>query len=211
MFFFARRSMDARTEILEKAITWFYQNGVKDLTENRISDHLGLQEQIFPGLFRDKEDLVRQAIEHNLNATDVFPEEVMVQALNPVEEVILMFKCCADHVKDIHPGFFIQLQYLYPSAWNIYQRHLQINYYYQFYDLLNKGIRQKFFRHDINLEIVTKVLIEQLNVMHNTHLFPKHRYNMGEVFRNIFLYYIRGICTEIGAKSTDAFFSKHNG
>ena len=201
--------MDVRTEILEKAIGWFYQNGVKDLSENRICDNLEIERTIFPQLFRDKDDLVRQAVEHDLNAVNVFPEEVLATAQNPVEAIILMFKCCAEHVKDVHPGFFIQLQYLYPAAWNIYQRHLQINYYYQFYDLLNEGIRQKYFRHDINLEIVTKVLIEQLNVMHNTHLFPRHRYNMGEVFRNIFQNYLNGISTKAGNQIVTDFFSEN--
>jgi AcrR family transcriptional regulator len=201
--------MNAKIEILEKAMTWFQQNGVKDLTEPKIAEHLALDENLFQQYFRDKEDLVRQAIEHDLSSKDVFPQEIISQAKNPVEEVILMFKCCADSVKDVHPGFFIQIQYLYPSAWNIYQRHLQINYYYQLYDLLNEGIRQKLFRHDINLEIVTKVLIEQLNVMHNTHLFPKHRYNMGEVFRSIFQYYLQGICTEKGSHIAEEFFSSN--
>lgn len=202
--------MNAKTEILKKAITWFHQNGVKDLTEPKIVAHLQLEVSQFQEYFRDKEDLVRQAIEYDLGTSNVFPEEIIARAQNPVEEVILMFQCCANHVKDVHPGFFIQIQYLYPTAWNIYQRHLQINYYYQFYDLLNEGIRQKLFRHDINLEIVTKVLIEQLNVMHNTHLFPKHRYNMDEVFRSIFLYYIQGICTEAGRHIAEDFFSSGN-
>jgi len=202
--------MNGKTEILEKAIAWFYQHGVKDLTEARISEFLSPEKPLFPEVFRDKEDLVLQAIEHNLNTLDVFPEHIISQANNPVEEIILMFKCCADQVQNVHPGFFIQLQYLFPSAWNIYQRHLQINYYYQFYDLLNEGIGQKMFRHDINLEIVTKLLIEQLNVMHNTHLFPKHRYNLGEVFRSIYLYYLKGISTEKGGQIAENFFSDHN-
>jgi hypothetical protein len=199
--------MSTKTEILEKGIAWFYENGVKDLTEARIKEVVQSEDTIFPELFRDKDDFVRQAIEQDLNGKSVFPPGLLATAQNPVEEIILRFKCCADHVKDVHPGFFIQLQYLYPSAWTIYQRHVQINYYYQFYDLLNEGIRQKLFRNDINLEIVTKVLIEQLNVMHNTHLFPKHRYNMGEVFRSIFLYYVYGICTERGRHIAEDFFS----
>jgi AcrR family transcriptional regulator len=202
--------MNAKTEILEKAITWFHQNGVKDFTESKLAAQIEVEENLLQELFRDKEDLVRQAVEYDLSSTDVFPQEVIARAHNPVEEVILMFQCCANHVKDVHPGFFIQIQYLYPTAWNIYQRHLQINYYYQFYDLLNEGIRQKLFRHDINLEIVTKVLIEQLNVMHNTHLFPKHRYNMDEVFRSIFLYYLQGICTQKGSAIAEDFFSGNN-
>ena len=202
--------MNDKREILEKAIAWFYESGVKDLTEIKIQEHLNFPFPLFPELFRDKEDLVLQAIEHNLNTLDVFPQHILALATNPVEEIILMFKCCADQVENVHPGFFIQIQYLYPTAWNIYQRHLQINYYYQFYDLINEGIRQKLFRNDINLEIVTKLLIEQLNVMHNTHLFPKHRFNMGEVFRSIFLYYLKGISTEKGGQIAENFFSEHN-
>ncbi len=202
--------MNDKKEILERAISWFYQEGVKDLTEARIAEQLNIRGPLFPELFRDKEDLVLQAIEHSLNTIDVFPEHIIKLATNPVEEIILMFKCCADQVEHVHPAFFIQIQYLYPSAWNIYQRHLQINYYYQFYDLINEGIVQKLFRHDINLEIVTKLLIEQLNVMHNTHLFPKHRFNLGEVFRSIFLYYLKGISTEAGGQIAENFFSDHN-
>ena len=202
--------MNDKREILEKAIAWFYESGVKDLTENKIQEQLNLPFPLFPELFRDKEDLLLQAIEHHLNTLDVFPQHVLSLASNPVEEILLMFKCCADQVENVHPGFFIQIQYLYPSAWNIYQRHLQINYYYQFYDLLNEGIKQKLFRHDINLEIVTKLLIEQLNVMHNPNLFPKHRFNLNEVFRSIFLYYLKGISTEKGGHIAENFFSDHN-
>lgn len=201
--------MDRKTEIMVKALAWFQTNGVKDLTERKIVELAALPDDTFPALFRDKEDLLRQSVEHHLDNYDIFPRAVLEQATNPIEEIILMFKCCADHVKDVHPGYFIQIQYLYPAIWNTYLRHSQINYYYQFYDLINEGIIQDLFRKDINIEIVTKVLIEQLNVMHNTHLFPKHRYNMGEVFRTIFLYYLKGICTEKGRQISDRFFSDH--
>lgn len=199
--------MEFKTEIMEKALTWFQKNGVKDLTERKLVEQLELPHDTFPAIFRDKEDLLRQSVEYNLDHSEVFPQDVLARATNPIEEIILMFKCCADQVKDVHPGYFIQIQYLYPSVWNTYLRHSQITYYYQFYDLINEGIQQNLFRKDINIEIVTKVLIEQLNVMHNTHLFPKHRYNMGEVFRSIFLYYLKGICTEKGGHIADEFFS----
>src|SRR5690349_11576332 len=98
--------MNDKREILDKAIAWFYESGVKDLTETKIQEYLDFPFPLFPTLFRDKEDLVLQAIEHNLNTLDVFPQQVLALATNPVEEIILMFKCCAGQVEHVHPGFF---------------------------------------------------------------------------------------------------------
>ena len=62
----------------------------------------------------------------------------------------------------------------------------------QLQQLLNDEIRNRLFRSDINIQLVTKALMEQINLP----VFPPDRFNMAEVFRNIFLYYIRGICTD---------------
>ena len=42
--------------------------------------------------------------------------------------------------------------------------------------------------------------MEQLNLLLNPQVFPPGRFNIAEVFRSIFLYYIRGICTDEGAR-----------
>ena len=44
--------------------------------------------------------------------------------------------------------------------------------------------------------------------MLNSHIFPPDRYNMSEVFRSIFLYYIRGICTDKGARIAAGHFAR---
>ncbi|MBU6119692.1 hypothetical protein [Hymenobacter siberiensis] len=51
-------------------------------------------------------------------------------------------------------------------------------------------------------------MLEQLNVMLNPQVFPPDRYNMREVFRSIFLYYIRGICTDDGARIAAEHFAR---
>ena len=42
----------------------------------------------------------------------------------------------------------------------------------------------------------------------NPQVFPPDRYNMREVFRSIFLYYIRGICTDEGARIAAEHFAQ---
>lgn len=74
--------------------------------------------------------------------------------------------------------------------------------------LLNDGIRSRLFRSDINIQLVTKILLEQVTLMLNPQVFPPDRYNMSEVFRSIFLYYIRGICTDEGARIAAEHFAR---
>jgi hypothetical protein len=69
---------------------------------------------------------------------------------------------------------------------------------------------QGYFRKDINLQLVTKIILEQFNLIINPHVFPPDRYDMGEVFRSIYLYYVRGLCTDKGSKLAEEYFSKSN-
>ena len=74
----------------------------------------------------------------------------------------------------------------------------------QLQQLLNDEIRNRLFRSDINIQLVTKALMEQINLP----VFPPDRFNMAEVFRSIFLYYIRGICTDERPRIAAEYFAR---
>lgn len=104
--------------------------------------------------------------------------------------------------------FYADLQTNFPEAWAATMNHLATYSAPQLQQLLNDGVRTRLFRSDINLNLVTKVLMEQLNMLLNPAVFPPERYNMSEVFRSIFLYYIRGLCTDEGARISAEHFAR---
>jgi len=197
-----------REQLFKEAMHFFYKEGVRNVTEQKIIAQFNIEEAYFFQHFRDKEDFLRQAVDFELDDQKKQDAVIHEAAANVVEEIILLFRHYTKQLLHINSGFFVQVQHLYPQIWRAYTRHMQMHGYYQFYDLINAGIQQHFFHRSINLEIVTKAMIEQINVMHNTHLFPKHRYNMGEVFRGIFFYYLKGISTEKGSPLVDQAFAK---
>jgi len=196
-----------RAELFKAAMQLFYKGGVRNITEQKIIEQFNLTEKDFFEHFRDKEDFLRQAVDFDLEGKKKEDADIHQTAGNLIEEIILLFRHYTKQLISINSSYFVQIQHLYPQIWRTYTRHTQMHGYYQFYDLINLGIQQGFFHRSINIEIVTKAMIEQINVMHNTHLFPKHRYNMGEVFRSIFLYYLKGICTEKGSQLADQVFA----
>ena len=107
------------------------------------------------------------------------------------------------------PGtYYGALQTSFPLTWHAVTEHLNSYSAPQLQQLLNDRIRSWLFRSNINIQLVTKILIEQLDVMLNPQVFPPDRYNMREVFRSIFLYYIRGICTNEGARIAAEHFAR---
>ena len=103
---------------------------------------------------------------------------------------------------------YVDLQTGFPQTWNAIMEHLNTYSAPQLQQLLNDGIRSRLFCSDINIQLVTRILIERLNMMLNPQVFPPDRYNMREVFRSIFLYYIRGICTDEGARIAAGHFAR---
>ncbi|WP_181309005.1 TetR/AcrR family transcriptional regulator [Rufibacter sp. XAAS-G3-1] len=196
-----------KDELLRTALRSFSANGVKDLTERRLMQEFGLSVEEFHLSFTDKEDFLRQAVELYLAEQKEVQSTFLQEGSHSIAKLMQVIKHHITLLLQINPDFFIQIQYLYPRIWTLYLRHAQMHSYYLFYDLLNTGIQQQLFRPDLNIEVVTKVLLEQINILLNHALFPPHRYNMAEVFRGIFLYYLKGISTEKGNKELENFFA----
>lgn len=96
----------------------------------------------------------------------------------------------------------------FPAAWQLLQDHLAIYSTPQLHQLLNEGILQGLFRSDINIRLVTIILIQQVNIVITPGIFPAGSFQVAEIFRSIFLYYIRGLCTEQGARLAAEHFAR---
>lgn len=88
------------------------------------------------------------------------------------------------------------------------QDHLAIYSTPQLHQLLNEGILQGLFRSDINIRLVTIIIIQQVNIAITPGIFPAGSFQAAEIFRSIFLYYIRGLCTEQGARLAAEHFAR---
>lgn len=93
------------------------------------------------------------------------------------------------------------------TTWELLQEHLATYSTPQLQQLLNEGIRQRLFRSDINIRLVTIILVQQLNIVLTPTIFPP-TVSAAEIFRSVFLYYIRGLCTPEGAQQAAEHFAR---
>ena len=157
--------------------------------------------------YGDRPALVHQVMQADIERQKREHAQIFNQYPTAVERLYALIQIGLRDMTDISPRFIADLQQ-YPPTWDMMMQHLHEYSAPQTQQLLNEGIRQKLFRSDINIQLVSKILIEQLNMLINPQIFPPERYNMAEVFRSIFLYYIRGLCTDEGARIAANHFSR---
>ncbi|WP_078010739.1 TetR/AcrR family transcriptional regulator [Hymenobacter sp. CRA2] len=202
-------SLTLRDTLLEEARQLFMRNGIESQSLEQITAALDISPVTFREMFHDKADLVMQVTQHDIERQKREHAELFERVPNPVGRLLGLLEMGIRDLQQVTaPTYFTDLIQHYPEAWEAGQQHLMTYSHPQLQSLLNDGVRQKFMRGDINIGLVSKIIIEQLNMMLNEQIFPSSRYNIAEVFRSVYLYYIRGLCTEDGIQAAAAHFSR---
>jgi len=195
--------------ILEEVHHIFKNEGIDTYSDDEIIRKLSIQHSTFKDLFSGKAELVLEAVKHNLEGREKTHNQVLTTITNPVEGIMYLLQDGISYIKEMNPRYIVDMQMYYPEVWKIFIGHINSHYFYQISEILNAGIMQGFFRKDINLKLVSKIIIEQIAMLLNPTVFPGDQYDLVEVFRSIFLYYLRGLCTETGSRMVENLFSKY--
>lgn len=198
-----------RDTLLTEARDLFLRAGIESQSPEQLLAALDISPATFREMFRDKDDLVMQVTLHDIERQKREHAELFKQVPNPVGRLLALLEMgIRDLRKVTAPSYFTDLMQHYPAAWEVGQQHLATYSLPQLHGLLNDGVVQKLLRGDINIGLVSKIIIEQLNMMLNEQIFPSSRYNLAEVFRSVYLYYFRGLCTDEGIQAASTYFAR---
>ena len=185
----------------------FKRDGVEVHTDEDLIKLLDIRQSTFKELFSSREDMVKQVTLFDIEQQKQEQVQLLSKAANPVEEIMMILLDGIKRIREINPVFIADMQ-SYPEAWQLSLQYVSDNNQHVNAEILNRGILQGYFRKDINLHLVTKIILEQFLMMINPVVFPPDKYDLSEVFRSIYLYYVRGICTDTGGKLAEAYFTK---
>jgi AcrR family transcriptional regulator len=193
---------------LEAAMPVFHQHGLHTASDAALAAALNTTVPNLTAQFPSRELLVHHAILADMERQKREHVELYAQYPSAVERLYGLLQLGLRDLAAVPGQFYADLQTGFPQTWDAAMENMNSYSAPQLQQLLNDGIRNRLFRSDINIQLVTKILVEQINMMLNPLTFPPDRYNMREVFRSIFLYYIRGICTDDGARIAAEHFAR---
>src|SRR5882757_2711970 len=178
----------------------FLTAGIKSVTMDDIAKHLGMSKKTIYHFFSDKNDLVRALVNKKMADDECQIIKIIEESTNVIEEMINMMKCSEEIFSRINPIVIHDLQKYHPEAWAIFQNFKADFLVKTLEDLLTKGIAQGFIRPELDVKILAKMRVNQVEMGFNQSIFPVAQFSTWKVQYQLLEHFNYGICTIKGHK-----------
>ena len=178
----------------------FLTAGIKSVTMDDIAKHLGMSKKTIYQFFKDKNELVMGLVKKKLQEDEDQMCALISKSGNVIEEMINMMKCSEEIFSRINPIVIHDLQKYHPEAWQQFQDFKAGVIVRTLEELLTKGIQQGYIRPDIDVKIMARMRVMQVEMGFNTSIFPASEFNLWKVQRQLLEHFNYGICTIKGYK-----------
>lgn len=202
---------DLREEqIVAAALRVFMTYGIKSVTMDDVAKHLRISKKTLYLYFKDKNDLVQRCLDYDCVDAERKISAIQEQDLNAIDEIFEISQCVLEELRGIHPSIFHDLEKYYPDAFNAMHKLHHDHVTKVIRRNLASGIEEGLYRENLNIEVMSILWVQRLNLVFRNDLFPMPKYNLAEVYIQIFDHHIRGIASKKGLTYHEKQLSKLN-
>ena len=202
--------IDTKENVLSAVADLFLKYGVRSVSMDDIAHNQGISKKTIYQYFDDKNDLVNQV-------TTMLLEERMKEyqqnsdiACNAIEELFTMSRLLRKHFSEINPALMYDVQKYHPQAWELFLKHENEVVYDSVKDNLESGIKEGYFRPEINAKVLARFRVEQIQISFDERLFPKDQFDFTDVQVQLFDHYVHGLLTESGLELYKNYQKQNN-
>ncbi|PBQ32713.1 TetR family transcriptional regulator [Sphingobacteriaceae bacterium] len=192
--------MEPQEKILKTSLGLFFKYGIKHITMDDIAKELGMSKKTIYQFYKEKDDLVNQLCNNELNTQEAHFEDMNKSAKDPIHEIMLISDKMRNMMQNINPMFFLDLQKFYPTA---YQRFISFreNCAYKLVILnIKKGIETGVYRPDLDPELISRLRMAQIDMLMFGNYFSYEKTSFAKTHTVVLDIFIYGICTIKGHK-----------
>lgn len=189
-----------REQILEKAAREFKTHGVKSVKMDDIASLLKISKRTLYEIYDNKEDLLLACVERRMCDCDATMERFYAEADRQVIDIILKFyRVQMEELRDMNPVYFEDL-HKYPRV-KAYLDKVDHEHDERGRVFFERGVHEGYFRADFNFELIGWLGNNMMQSVMENKLYKT--YSLQEIFRNVIMLVIRGLCTAKGIVELD--------
>ena len=192
--------MEPQEKILKTALELFFRYGIRHVTMDEIARELGMSKKTIYQFFREKDDLVNQLLDVELQEKECEFEELTGQSKDAVHEMLLISAKMREMMQGINPMFFLDLQKFYASGFKRFQKFKEECGYENVVRNMKKGIEQGLYRDDLDVEIVARYRMAQLDMIMFGNYYSFERHSLARIHEETLHIFMYGICNIKGHK-----------
>lgn len=189
-----------REQILKVATREFTTIGVKSVKMDDIARKLKISKRTLYEIYDNKEQLLLESVARRIHEFDATLERFDSSGEKQVIDILLEFyRLQMEELRDMNPVYYEDL-HKYPRVMSFLE---QVNKEHKAHskDFFKRGVLEGYFRNDFNYELISLL---GNNVMQNVMESKLYNtYSLQDIFRNVVMMFIRGLCTAKGILELD--------
>jgi len=190
--------MDSRERIIQEAAVLFLKFGIRAVTMDSIAHHLGMSKRTIYEHFADKNELLMSVMENMAARQKESFRKIMSEAGNVIEALFEILSIATLHFNNTNPTFFMDLNKYHYRVYEKICQKLDIKNYEMSLAMLRRGVDEKVFRDDINIEVVNVGIHSALDMTRENDELSGGRFSRFEILDNLLFNYLIGISTSRG-------------
>lgn len=189
-----------KVEITLIVLEGFKKFGFKSVTMDDLAREAGVSKKTIYELFKDKDELVMECVKLMLTRNQEETNLAFSKNKNAVEQLMSILNIMEKLIRGMNVVGYLDLQRYFPKAFK-YLQDYKSNYMNNcIAENLKQGIKEGYFREDIDVDIVSKFRMESALIIFQGNVFPASEYDIIKVNNQLFATYVYGIATIAGHK-----------
>jgi len=187
-------------DILSKTFELYERYAIKSVSMDDVARELGISKKTLYQIVANKNELVEKVIQSEMELAGKRHESIKNMKLNSIEELFEVSKLMNDRLKNHNPALYFDLKKYYPA---LFKKITEIKREKAFESVLNnlkKGIKEELYRKEINPDIIAKIYVSRIEQSYDNSIFSIAEVTSIEVFNEVMIYHLHGICNEKGLK-----------
>lgn len=198
--------MDVKDRIVETALELFMNRGCKSVTMDDIASENGISKRTLYEFFKDKSTLLEEALLlHEQKMLEFFDVSAKTTS-NVLEQFFNLHDKQNEGSINLKINFFKELKKFYPQIFDTMVKRMVCSHDDVIKSGIKRGQEEGLFRNNINIDIVSRIMMEFGSI---SDTFQNDvRFEKREIFKELFINYIRGLATYKGIEIIDNYLNR---
>jgi AcrR family transcriptional regulator len=199
--------MDYKHRIIEEAADMFRTYGIRAVTMDMLAARMGISKRTIYEVFKDKDDLLTGVLKYMAKKQMEVTGKILNESANVIEALFKLLDRTMDHFRKMSPAFQMDMKRYHRDIVDKLENSDSMPYVKNNEVIIERGIKEGLFRPDIDIKIINRCMLEVAKLSNDREVFPPDDFISSEVIRNVYLNYLRGLCTREGLDLID-FYEK---
>jgi AcrR family transcriptional regulator len=201
--------MDYKQRIIDEAAVMFRTYGIRAVTMDMLANQMGISKRTIYEVFNDKEEILAAVLKWMTVRQREVIKKILSESENVIEAIFKLADMTIEHFKNMSPAFLMDMKKHHQDIMKKLEGMDDLPYVSSNEIIIERGIKEGVFRKDIDVKIINRCMQEVAKISNDKEIFPPDNYLSQDVIRNVYINYLRGICTQKGLDLID-YYEKKN-